>query len=44
MSVLAPFAPLASHLSADPVAATTTFTHTNAAALGPWFYRVRVEE
>jgi hypothetical protein len=44
LSAATPFLPLAIHLSANPSAATTAFTHTNAAGAGPWFYRVRVEE
>src|SRR6266540_3253731 len=44
LSARPPFAPLASHLPADPFAGTTTFTHTNAAGLVPLFFRVRVEE
>ena len=35
------FAPLATGLPSSGT--NTTFTHTNAPGLGPWFYRVGVE-
>jgi hypothetical protein len=38
------FTVLATGLAAQSGTNTTTFTHTNAAVPGPWFYRVVVEK